>query len=91
ASLVAITPGSGCVGIRTYSVLFGFCAGTFCNVATQLKFLLGVDDTLDIFASHAIGGVVGNVLTGLFTQHSVAAYDAIADIPGGWLNRHFIQ
>ncbi|TFK69353.1 ammonium transporter [Pluteus cervinus] len=90
AGLVAITPGSGYVGIPA-SVLFGFCAGTFCNFATQLKFLLGVDDTLDIFASHAIGGVVGNLLTGLFTQHSVAAYDAIADIPGGWLNRHFIQ
>lgn len=43
------------------AVLFGVMAGTVCNFATQLKFTLGYDDTLDIFASHAIGGVVGNV------------------------------
>jgi len=43
------------------AVLFGFLAGTVCNFATQLKFVLGYDDTLDIFATHAIGGVVGNV------------------------------
>ena len=43
------------------AVLFGFMSGTVCNFATQLKFTLGFDDTLDIFASHAIGGVLGNV------------------------------
>lgn len=36
-------------------------AGTICNFATQLKFYLHYDDCLDIFASHAIGGIVGNV------------------------------
>ena len=43
------------------AVLFGFMAGTVCNFATQLKFIFGYDDCLDIFASHAIGGIVGNV------------------------------
>ena len=43
------------------AVLFGVMAGTICNFATKLKFTLGYDDTLDIFASHAIGGVLGNV------------------------------
>lgn len=43
------------------AVLFGFLAGTVCNFATQLKFALGYDDTLDIFATHGIGGVAGNV------------------------------
>ena len=90
AGLVAITPGSGFVGSPA-AVLFGFMAGTVCNFATQLKFYFGYDDCLDIFASHAIGGVVGNVLTGLFAQASVAGFDAIADIPGGWLDHHYIQ
>lgn len=36
-------------------------AGTICNFATQLKFYLGYDDCLDIFASHGVGGIVGNV------------------------------
>ncbi len=73
------------------AVLFGFLAGTLCNFATQLKFVFGYDDTLDIFASHAIGGVVGNLLTGLFAQASIAAADGYTVIPGGWLDHHYIQ
>ncbi|KAJ4486117.1 ammonium transporter [Lentinula aciculospora] len=90
AGLVAITPGSGFVGAPA-AVLFGVMAGTICNFATQLKFVFGYDDTLDIFASHAVGGVVGNVLTGLFAQASVAGFDGITDIPGGWLDHNYIQ
>ena len=73
------------------AVLFGFMAGTLCNFATQLKFVFGYDDTLDIFASHAVGGVVGNLLTGLFAQASVAGADGFTEIPGGWLDHHYIQ
>ncbi|KAF5365383.1 hypothetical protein D9757_012117 [Collybiopsis confluens] len=91
AGLVAITPGSGFVGAPA-AVLFGFMAGTVCNFATQLKFVFGYDDTLDIFASHAVGGVVGNLLTGLFAQSSVAGFDGIGGtIGGGWLDHHYIQ
>ncbi|KAH8104419.1 ammonium transporter [Phellopilus nigrolimitatus] len=82
AGLVAITPGSGFVGSPA-AVAYGFLAGTICNFATQLKFIFGYDDCLDIFASHAIGGIVGN--------SSVAAFDGIADIPGGWFDHHWIQ
>lgn len=90
AGLVAITPGSGFVGSPA-AVLFGFMAGTVCNFATQLKFIFKYDDTLDIFASHAIGGIVGNVLTGLFAQASVAGADGITVIPGGWLDHNYRQ
>jgi len=90
AGLVAITPGSGFVGSPA-AVLFGFMAGTVCNFATQLKFFAGYDDSLDIFASHAIGGVVGNILTALFAQKSVAGFDGFTVIDGGWLDRHWIQ
>ncbi|KZP14471.1 Rh-like protein/ammonium transporter [Athelia psychrophila] len=88
--LVAITPASGFVGSPA-AVLFGVAAGTICNFATQLKFFFHYDDALDIFASHAIGGVVGNVLTGIFGQKSVAAFDGVSVIGGGWLDVHFIQ
>jgi len=47
AGLIAITPGSGFVGAPA-SVLFGVMAGTVCNFATQLKFVFGYDDTLDV-------------------------------------------
>ncbi|KAG1733371.1 ammonium transporter AmtB-like domain-containing protein [Suillus paluster] len=90
SGLVAITPGSGFVGSPA-AVLFGFMAGTVCNFATQLKFIFKYDDTLDIFASHAIGGIVGNVLTGLFAQASVAGADGITTIPGGWLDQNYRQ
>ncbi|KAH8112512.1 ammonium transporter [Phellopilus nigrolimitatus] len=83
AGLVAITPGSGFVGSPGRR--------TICNFATQLKFIFGYDDCLDIFASHAIGGIVGNILTALFAQSSVAAFDGIAAIPGGWFDHHWIQ
>jgi len=90
AGLVAITPGSGFVGSPA-AVCYGFMAGTVCNFATKLKYILNVDDTLDIFASHAIGGVVGNILTALFAQHSVLSFDGIATNPGGWFDHHWIQ
>jgi Amt family ammonium transporter len=89
AALVAITPGSGYVGAPA-AVLFGFMAGTLCNFATQLKFYLDCDDALDIFASHTVGGIVGNILTAIFAQSSIAEYDG-THIAGGWLDRHFIQ
>jgi len=66
-------------------------AGTVCNFATQIKFFAGYDDSLDVFASHAVGGIVGNILTALFAQASVAKYDGFTIIAGGWLDHHWIQ
>ena len=65
AGLVAITPGSGYVPAWS-AVIYGVVAGCACNYGTKIKFWLGIDDALDIFAVHAIGGCVGNLLTGLF-------------------------
>ncbi|KAF8960438.1 ammonium transporter [Flammula alnicola] len=90
SGLVAITPASGFVGAPA-SVLFGVLGGTVCNFATQLKFFFGYDDALDIFATHAVGGIVGNLLTGLFAQASVAGFDGVTVIGGGWLDHHYIQ
>ncbi|KAI9512778.1 ammonium transporter AmtB-like domain-containing protein [Russula earlei] len=90
SGLVAITPGSGFVGSPA-AICFGVLGGAFCNFATQLKFIFHYDDALDIFAVHTIGGLVGNVLTGIFAQKSVAGFDGITNIPGGWLDGHFVQ
>ena len=62
AGLVAITPASGYVPPWS-AVVFGVVGAIACNYATKLKFLIGVDDALDIFAVHGIGGIVGNLLT----------------------------
>ncbi|KAH7100213.1 ammonium transporter [Auriculariales sp. MPI-PUGE-AT-0066] len=90
AGLVAITPASGYVGAPA-SLAFGVAAGTFCNFATQLKYIFGYDDCLDIFAAHAVGGLVGNILTGFFAQQGIAALDGSSTIAGGWVNHHYKQ
>ncbi|SPO32120.1 probable high affinity ammonium transporter [Ustilago trichophora] len=90
SGLVAITPASGYVGTPA-AVAFGVLGGTACNFATGLKNLLGYDDALDIFAAHGVGGIVGNLLTGIFADNRVASFDGSALIPGGWINKNWIQ
>jgi ammonia channel protein AmtB len=46
---------------------------------------------IQIFAVHAIGGLVGNVLTGFFAQASVAGFDGKTKIRGGWLDHNWPQ
>jgi Amt family ammonium transporter len=65
AGLVAITPASGTAG-PPGALLIGISAGVFCFLAaTRLKRVLGYDDSLDVFGVHAVGGIVGALLTGL--------------------------
>lgn len=65
AGLVAITPASGFVTAQG-SILIGLGAGIVCYFATQLKGRLGVDDALDVWGVHGIGGTWGAMATGLF-------------------------
>ncbi|RPA95319.1 high affinity ammonium transporter [Choiromyces venosus 120613-1] len=90
AGLVAITPGSGFVPAWA-AVVYGVVGGAACNYATKLKFVIGVDDALDIFAEHGVGGMVGNILTGFFAADYIAHLDGVTVIPGGWLNGHYVQ
>ncbi len=67
AGLVAITPASGTVG-PIGALVIGFASGAVCFWgATSLKSKLGYDDSLDAFGVHGIGGIVGALLTGVFT------------------------
>ena len=66
AGLVAITPASGFVGPMG-ALLLGLIAGAGCFIAsTKIKRALGYDDSLDVFGVHAVGGIIGAVLTGVF-------------------------
>jgi ammonium transporter, Amt family len=76
AGLVAITPASGFVG-PTGALAIGAVAGVVCYWgAVWLKIKVGYDDSLDAFGVHAIGGIVGAILTGVF------AVEAIGGTPG---------
>ena len=65
--LVAITPAAGFVNIGQ-SMLIGFIASIICNWMIHLKNKCGIDDTLDVFPTHGIGGVLGMILTGVFAS-----------------------
>ena len=70
AGLVAVTPASGTCGPMG-ALLLGLIAGVLCFLAsTRLKRALGYDDSLDVFGVHAVGGLVGAILTGLFADVS---------------------
>ncbi|PGH11087.1 hypothetical protein AJ80_07275 [Polytolypa hystricis UAMH7299] len=90
SGLVAITPGSGFVPPWA-AVIFGVVGATTCNYATKLKYVMRIDESLDVFAVHGVGGLVGNLLTGLFAADYIARLDGSSSISGGWLNKNYIQ
>ena len=76
AGLVAITPASGFVGLNG-ALIIGLVAGVACYWgATSLKSLGGYDDSLDVFGVHAIGGIVGALLTGVFALKSIGGVES---------------
>src|SRR5438046_3106956 len=84
AGLVAITPASGYVDVSA-SILIGLGAGVFCYTAIQLTKRLKVDDALDVFGVHGVGGAWGALATGIFATVAInsGAKDGLAyDNPG---------
>ena len=75
AGLVAITPASGFVGVMG-SLAIGLAAGALCFLAVEIINKTGLDDALDVFAVHGVGGIIGALLTGVF------AVEAIGGTPG---------
>lgn len=90
AGLVGITPAAGFVPVYT-SIIFGIIPAIVCNFAVDLKNVIQIDDGMDVFALHGVGGFTGSVLTGIFAADYVAATDGATVIAGGWMNRHFVQ
>ena len=82
AGLVAVTPAAGFVGIMG-ALMIGLIAGILCFWGvTGLKKMLKVDDSLDVFGVHGVGGVTGAILTGVFCSPSLGGtgiYDYVAN------------
>ncbi|HWB24546.1 MAG TPA: ammonium transporter [Chitinophagaceae bacterium] len=68
--LVAITPASGYVAVPQ-SIFIGVVAAIISNVAVYYKSKSTLDDTLDVFPCHGLGGMVGMIMTGIFATKSV--------------------
>jgi len=93
AGLVAITPACGSVGPMGAMVI-GLASGFLCfKAASTLKRKLGYDDSLDVFGVHAVGGIVGALLTGVFSATTLGVFsgqglaDGVSGIGGQVFNQ----
>jgi len=78
AGLVAVTPASGFVTAGG-ALLIGLAAGGLCYSATLLRERIKIDDALDVFAVHGVGGMLGAVATGVLATGAVNAYPGLID------------
>ncbi len=79
AGLVAITPAAGNVGIMG-ALVIGLGAGVVCLWGvTGLKKIIGADDSLDVFGVHALGGIFGALMTGIFNSPSLGGPGLVTD------------
>ena len=84
AGLVAITPASGFVGV--YGALaIGAGAGLLCYIAVYLRTRVQVDDALEVFAIHGVGGIWGAIATGIFAVAAIGGTAGLIDGNAGQL------
>ncbi|GAW14592.1 hypothetical protein ANO14919_039950 [Xylariales sp. No.14919] len=92
SGLVAATPASGFIPPWA-SIVLGVITGICCNFGTKVKFLVGIDDSLDVFAEHAVGGMVGLIFNALFGANYIVGLDGVNNgvYKGGWIDHHYAQ
>ncbi|MEQ8485230.1 MAG: ammonium transporter [Pseudomonadales bacterium] len=80
AGLGTITPASGFVGPGG-ALVIGILAGVICFVATNyLKRTLRIDDSLDVFPVHGVGGILGTLLTAVFASSALGMFSGHVDL-----------
>jgi ammonium transporter, Amt family len=84
AGLVAITPCAGFVG-GVSPLIIGALAGVVCYLALSLKTKFGFDDALDVIGVHLVGGLLGSIVLGLFSEKAVNGLGADGLFYGGGL------
>jgi Amt family ammonium transporter len=89
AGLVGITPAAGYVGSPA-AIAIGVLTAAGCNFGTRFKNLIRIDEALDVYATHAIGGGIGGALTGIFADSRVTGFDGYS-VAEGWINHHWRQ
>ena len=82
SGLVGITPAAGYVSLWI-AALIGFLTGVIVSLCQDVNNWLHIDDGMDVFKLHGIGGMVGSFLTGIFAQEWVSALDGATRAPGG--------
>ena len=82
AGLVAITPAAGFVGVFG-ALAIGIGAGAFCYIAVYFRNRTGLDDALEVFAVHGVGGIWGAIATGIFAVAAIGGTAGAIEGNGG--------
>lgn len=90
SGLVAATPSSGMIPLWA-SVILGVVTGIGCNLSTKVKYLLKIDDSLDVFAEHGVAGIIGLLFNAILGSRTVISYDGYSDHEGGWIDHNWKQ
>ena len=89
AGLVAITPASGYVDASA-AIIIGMAAGAVCYGAIILRERLKIDDALDVWAVHGVGGTLGAILTGVFSVAAVGGFSGLIDGNANQVVKQFV-
>ncbi|KAL2071718.1 hypothetical protein VTL71DRAFT_12953 [Oculimacula yallundae] len=81
AGLVGITPAAGYVGVWLAAVI-GFVTAVVCALLQDLNTWLHIDEGLDVFKLHGVGGMVGSFLTGIFASETISMLDGATSASG---------
>lgn len=90
AGLVGITPAAGFVSLWIAAVI-GFLTGAACSAVQNVDRWLHIDEGMDVFKLHGIGGMIGSFLTGIFAQTWVASLDGLGTEAAGAMDGEGVQ
>jgi Amt family ammonium transporter len=82
AGLVGITPAAGYVSVWCAAAI-GFITAIVISLLQNINDWIGIDEGMDVFKLHGMGGIVGSFLTGIFATASVSSLDGVTLAPGG--------
>ncbi len=89
AGLVAITPACGFVGPMG-AIIIGLVVSPICYFfVAKVKYMFGYDDALDVFGVHAVGGIVGALLTGVFVNPALGGAGVVDYVANGVAEYNF--
>ncbi|KAF3906058.1 hypothetical protein ABW21_db0207247 [Orbilia brochopaga] len=92
SGLVAATPASGFVTPHA-SILLGVVAAVCANFGTKIKYIIGIDDSMDVLAEHGIPGIIGLIFNGLFASENIVGLDGFNIGLGGqgWVDHNWAR
>lgn len=88
--LVNITPSCGYYWPWAAAVT-SIINAAVCRLCMGFNKWSGIDDYSESFIVHGLGGIIGDILTGIFASKTVAGYDGVTEITGGWIDGHWKQ